>query len=227
MDQISLATFGEDLEAVRKHLELDKFGLVGHSIHGQIALEYASKYPEHLSGLVIIGGVSYFDEDFEQFKDELWGTLANEERKQVFSTNTKTLEGIMDSVPDDNKFAVSYHHNAPLYWVNPNYDATQLLEGLVTCPQVFAKLFGSVPSKQELASKLDKLSVPTLLVLGKLDFAIPHKTWEEVIAGKENIKYILMENASHNPHTEESSQKEFNEHWLAWMGQLKTEDGTN
>ncbi len=61
------------------------------------------------------------------------------------------------------------------------------------------------------------MEIPTLLVLGKLDFAVPYQTWESVIKESKNINYVLMENASHNPHTEESTQKQFNDHFISFL----------
>ena len=206
LEQLNLDTFSKDLDSVIQFLNLDKFVLIGHSIHGQIALDYATKYSENINGLVIIGGVSYFDEDFGNYKDELWESLANEERKEALIQRTETLNAVIDSIPNDRKFAVSYHYNAPLYWINPNYDASGLLDGLRNCPDVFNKLFSLVPSKKELIGKVELLNSPTLLILGKLDFAIPYQTWEDVIVDKKNINYILMENASHNPQTEELTE---------------------
>ncbi|MEO8031800.1 MAG: proline iminopeptidase-family hydrolase [Gemmatimonadota bacterium] len=45
--------FREEVEQVRAALGLDKFILFGQSWGGMLAIEYALKYPQHLSGLVI------------------------------------------------------------------------------------------------------------------------------------------------------------------------------
>jgi proline iminopeptidase len=44
----------EDVEALRKHLGLEKIVLFGQSYGGMVALSYAVKYPEHLYGLLLI-----------------------------------------------------------------------------------------------------------------------------------------------------------------------------
>ena len=58
--------------------------------------------------------------------------------------------------------------------------------------------------------------MPTLLILGKYDFAIPYMAWQEIIEGSK-VDYFLMENASHNPFTEEVSQKEFDDILINWI----------
>jgi pimeloyl-ACP methyl ester carboxylesterase len=46
--------FREDLEALRQYLKIENFVLIGYSVGGIIALNYAVKYNKHLAGLVLI-----------------------------------------------------------------------------------------------------------------------------------------------------------------------------
>lgn len=221
LGKINLSTFSSDLETIRKHLNLDKIGLIGHSVHAQIALDYAINYPDKLNKLILIGGVPYNMSEIGEMQENLWNLEASQERKSILAENNKTLQSIIDTTSEDRKFAISYHYNAPLYWANPRYDASRLLDGLRTCPKVLGKLFRSIPSKNAIIEKLNRISVPTLLVLGKIDFVIPYKSWEEILGHNPQIKYILMENAGHNPHTEESTQADFDRYLLRWISGLK------
>src|SRR4029453_445043 len=45
-DRISIETYPDDIEHVSQTLELGDVVVMGHSIHGTIALEYARRYPE-------------------------------------------------------------------------------------------------------------------------------------------------------------------------------------
>lgn len=49
----TLSRYVDEVEAVRVGLGLDHFALYGHSWGGMLAIEYALKYPQHLSRLVI------------------------------------------------------------------------------------------------------------------------------------------------------------------------------
>jgi proline iminopeptidase len=49
----TIARYVEEVEVVRKNLGLDQFILLGHSWGGMLAIEYALKYQQHLSKLVI------------------------------------------------------------------------------------------------------------------------------------------------------------------------------
>lgn len=221
LSQFDLQTFSDDVETMRRELGLKKVTVIGHSIHAQIAVDYAVRYPEHIHRLILIAGVPYVGDDMERLKEELWESAATEERQAIRNANLEIMELVLDTVAANRYFAESYFYSAPLYWADPNFDASELLADLRTCPQLFGSLAGSLPSKAGMIEKLEQLSVPTLVLLGKLDFAIPYKAWEEIIAENEQIDYILMEEASHNPHTEPSTVGAFNTHLIGWMAKQR------
>lgn len=51
-------TLVEDIEALRRTLGVPQIALIGHSFGGLLALEYAAKYPEQVSRLVLAGAFS-------------------------------------------------------------------------------------------------------------------------------------------------------------------------
>jgi DNA-binding winged helix-turn-helix (wHTH) protein/pimeloyl-ACP methyl ester carboxylesterase len=55
VEEISLDAFVRDLEAVVDHLQLDRFPLLGISQGGAIAIAYAARHPERVTGLVLHG----------------------------------------------------------------------------------------------------------------------------------------------------------------------------
>jgi len=68
LDQGQSAKMAEDytqaiqvelIEALRKHLNIEKFYLAGISYGGSVALQYASKYQQHLKKMVLLNAVAY------------------------------------------------------------------------------------------------------------------------------------------------------------------------
>jgi proline iminopeptidase len=53
-----------DADALRQRLGFEKWALLGHSFGGKVALEYALRYPESLSHLILLdtGGDSWWDQ---------------------------------------------------------------------------------------------------------------------------------------------------------------------
>ena len=88
-----------------------------------------------------------------------------------------------------------------MYWADPTYDATELLDGLENGP-AFDHLLAAMPSQDDVRRSLEQVQVPTLVVLGKLDFAIPFSTRNPLIAGLDHVTRVVMDADSLNPQTE-------------------------
>jgi proline iminopeptidase len=212
--RLTLDTFADDVEAVRQHVGVDRMAVFGHSIHAQIALAYARKYAHRTSHLILVGGVPYAFAEFAEEAARFWQEHASPARKAILETNVKELDARLAAAPATRSFAVTYRAHGPLYWANPAYDAAPVLEGLENGP-AFDRLFALVPSRAEVRRSLEQVRVPSLLVLGRLDFAIPYTVWEELIAGLQHFKYVLLQEASHNPHAE--SPERFDTELIAWL----------
>ncbi len=124
-------------------------------------------------------------------RDQLWNELASEDRKAVLEDRLETLDEVMSGVPPKRRFAEKYIHRSPWYWVDPEYDATEVFAGLESGP-AFARLRESVKSLTKAKERLRRIQAPILLILGKLDFAVPYMAWEELIEGVESIDYVLL-----------------------------------
>lgn len=82
---LTLNTFIDDMETVRKTLGLGKIAVLGHSIHGLFALEYAGKYPQNTSHVIMIGTPAYYGSDkFSNVVSKFWESEASDERKLIF-----------------------------------------------------------------------------------------------------------------------------------------------
>ena len=56
--EYSMARLVEDVEGLRRALGVPRIALLGHSFGGTLALEYAAKYPEHVSRMILVGAAS-------------------------------------------------------------------------------------------------------------------------------------------------------------------------
>ena len=127
--------------------------------------------------------------------------MASPERRALLEARLATLDEVVAAAPPTRSFAVDYHHRSPVFWADPEYDATALLAGLENGP-AFDRLVGTLPHRAAARARLERITAPILLVLGRLDFAIAYTAWEELIEGLDGIDYVLMEEDSHNPQTE-------------------------
>lgn len=214
LDALTLETLADDVEALRLALGIERWVVIGHSIQAQIALAYARQYSSVTDRLALIAGVPYAGEDVGKALQDLWNSQASERRKSQHNENIEGLEGKLRTTPAGRQFAVNYIANAALYWADPTYDSGPLWEGVMTSP-VLAQLVRSLPGRSDVKRALDSLDLPTLVVVGKHDYAVPYTIWESLIADAPHVTYVLMDQDSHNPQTE--SPDRFDPIFLNWL----------
>jgi len=198
---LTLEAFADDIEALRSHLAIDKWVVLGHSFQAQIALAYAQKYPTRTSRLVLVDGLPYSGPDFSEIAEKFWAEQASESRKERHAANRAAMASQLATAPPNRRFVVNYIADAARFWADPTFDSTPLWEGVKVGP-AFGRAFALVPSRRQVRAILEDLDAPTLLIQGELDFAVPHVAWEELIQGLSGISYVLLEGVGHNPMTE-------------------------
>ena len=217
LQNVTLETFADDVEALRDHLAIERWTVLGHSVHAQLALAYAKKYPDRTSRLILIAGVPYSFAELGQVQDRFWADHASEERKKQHEANRHAIGSALSTAPESRYFAVNYIGDAAKWWADPTYDSMPLWEGVETGP-AFGRLFQLIPARTEMRGILESIQVPTLLILGKLDYGVPHATWEELIGELPSWSYVLLPADSHNPQTE--APERFDRELVRWMSDL-------
>lgn len=220
LNATTLDTYVDDVEAVRRVLGLERMAVLGHSIHAQIALRYALKYPEHTSHVILVAGVPYAFSEFAAAQEHFWAAFASDERKSIHAANQALLAGALASAPRNRAFATTYRLNSALYWMDPRFDAATLLEGLYD-NRAFGKLAGLIPGKEAIRASLEQLSPPTLIVVGRYDYAIPHSVWEALAAGIPRLQVHVLDGSSHSPQTEQAS--EFDRLLVKWFEDVRSD----
>ena len=214
LDGLSLSTWADDVEALREHLGIEAWAVFGHSVHAQIALAYAQRYPQRTSHLVLIAGVPYAGDDVREASRLLWDEQASAARKEQHTKNREGLTDLLAQTSPGRRFAVSYIANAARYWADPAYDSSPLWEGVETGPAM-NYLFPLVPSRGEVRRALESFRAPTLVVVGKEDYSVPYTVWEPLVEGIPHVTYVVLEEDGHNPQTE--APERFDPVLIEWL----------
>ncbi len=77
VSEFSLDQISDDLELVRNELGLGEIVIIGHSGHALMALEYAKKYPERVSHVVMIGIAPVLGEQTSAEREKYWHKMAS------------------------------------------------------------------------------------------------------------------------------------------------------
>jgi proline iminopeptidase len=202
---ITMNTLVDDIEAVRKALGHDRIAVLGHSTAGLLALEYARKYPQQTSHVIMIGTPLSWNREAGEAFVEYWDAHASGERKAILERNNgKLTEEALRKAPFGKRFIVSYIAGTPQYWYDPNYDPTPLFEGIEWNPNFVNQWLGPIMDNHDAARHLAEIETPAFLALGEHDFAgfFVHQ-WEAQKDKLPNLAYAVFEESAHYPMMEE------------------------
>lgn len=217
---ISFDLYSECIDAVRADAGIGRVIVVGHSHHGNIAIEYARRRPGAVSHLVLIGTPPMDVATTIQSAEQFWETHATAERKAALQRRRRQLTAADGDVSRSQSegYVRQYVTDAPLYWNYPNYDASWLWRGMFFSMEA-VHAFRNLYRSYDIDWNATLRSIPVLVVMGVNDFAVPHTLWNTFVPRVENITFQLLGHSGHTPQLEEPDA--FNRILLNWL----TEEG--
>ena len=198
VERITLATLSDEVEALRKALNLEKFILLGHSANVFIALDYVKRHLSKVSHLILIGGGPKLDSSFQSHQQKYWDRHASEERRELLENRLEKLGDVQ--LFDD--FPKWYEANSPRFWKDADFDTKPIFHGVKPNYDVLRHLFGNVFGGFDSTSYLTEITCPVLLMMGKYDFSNPPSLWDNYWEKFPDCTYHLLEDSGHNPMTE-------------------------
>lgn len=207
----------EDIEKIRKHLNLDKFIIVGHSGHGYMALEYVKKYLQNISHVVLIGmGPNQSTQSHEATNEYLQNSVCPE-RKTVLEKNLAKLPEELEKYPEK-RFITFCLRLGAKSWYDYNFDAVSLWKDIYVNMPIIDHVWGVLFRDIDITKNLEKLDKPIFLALGKFDYLVaPFYNWEPIKDKFKNLTIKLFEKSSHTPQFEEPEL--FDQELLKWLNQ--------
>lgn len=206
----------DDMEYVRKKLNLGRIVVIGHSGHGYMALEYAKKYPEHVSHVVLIGHGPDFSLRSQEMAEQYWNDAASSERKKALDENFHQFsqDQIAQLTPSQ-QFIKRYVLSGPRIWYDYRFDSSPFWEGVEINVPLFNHVWGTIFRDIDITKGLEKFKKPVFLALGRYDFLIGESPWDSVIKKFHNIHLHTFEQSGHTPQYEEAEL--FDQKILEWL----------
>lgn len=198
----ALATLVEDVEALRRTLGVPKIALIGHSFGGLLALEYASKYPQNVSHLVIVSGVWNFDlqcrlrgERFAQLRPEAFARVRGDSllpdgtRRSGCDYEFSGLRGVERE-----------QYNMEIMFPNPavsaRIDSVNAARNVRNTGELSRGLFQGGLMRYRLAAP-ERLTMPTLVIAGRFDGAALPDGLRELARVLPNARFVEYERSGH------------------------------
>jgi len=211
---ITLDTLLDDIELIRRTVGVEKLCIFGHSIYGLMAFEYARKYPEHVTHVIMNGTPPFWDERAIKIADEYWESKASEERKAVLKQNWEKRKDEIAKMPPGMAMMQTYITNGPLYWHEPKYDCSWLFAGEKWNGEILNHLFDVIMVNYDITSR-GQIRIPAFLSLGVYDYVVPYVLWDGIKEKFPNIRYNLFERSGHWAFLEE--QELFDKRLIEWV----------
>ncbi len=182
-----------DADALREHLGFEEVAVLGWSFGGYVALEYALRYPERTSRLILLstdpGGV-----DFEDFE-------ANVLRK---GATPEQLELLKTPVHDDAALRRMWEVVRPLYWNEFDADLDDRVMGNTVFSAQAANAGNDITEEWDVTPRLGEIRAPTLVLVGQGDIICPPSQAKIMHEGIPGSELVLFEDSGHFLYVEEA-----------------------
>ena len=214
-EEYTIETLLRDIDTLRSAAGLQNFIIGGHSILGIVAYEYAKRYPEHVSHVVMIGTPStYATDEFRNAGREYWNT-ASPERKALFKEKQKQLSGTLDQLSPRETLVKSVVSESPKRWHDPNFDDTPILEKVSYNMDFVGHLYGRLFSDYHMFDPNEEPTIPVFVAAGKSDYVCPPMLWIGKYDHLANLTVSVFDKSGHTPQYEQSEL--FKERLINWV----------
>ncbi|NHJ22575.1 MAG: alpha/beta hydrolase, partial [Candidatus Lokiarchaeota archaeon] len=190
--EYSIEMFSEDLSEFLNKLEVDKAHIIGHSLGGMIAQQFALSFPNRILSLVLAATSCTISKRFEALMDN-WILIAE----------VVGMEAIFSQF-------VLWSTNDTIYARNTDFIEILKAQYLKDNDQVhaFVSVLKAV-KKFDVINQLQKIKKPTLVLVGEFDILTPPE-YSKVIHNKiVDSDFLVIEGATHTLNFKEDG-KPFN-----------------
>ncbi|WP_262031133.1 alpha/beta fold hydrolase [Microvirga sp. Mcv34] len=206
----------DDIELARRHFGHEKVIVIGHSGHGYMALEYAKRYPQHVSDIVMIGTGPSHSAVHREESERYWRESVCPDRKAKLASDLALLPAEIEAAPEK-RFITFCIRLGAKSWYDYQYDAEPLWEGVHVNMPVFDHLWGETFRDLDIRQGLETIDIPVFLALGRYDYLVaPYATWDPYRGSFKNLTVRVFEKSGHTPQLEESDL--FDAELLEWLG---------
>ncbi len=216
VSEITLGLLADDIEQLRQMLGFDRVAVMGHSLMGLVALEYARRYPEETSHVIMVGTPALWNnEQSRRIMDEYWETHASDERKQLANQKKAELsKEMLGQASPREAIELQLRSLAPAWWYDPTHEGSELFEGMEFNVDVWNHWHGVIMNDYDVlrGGEVDK---PVFLAVGRYDFATPIALWDDRKDVLPKLSINVFEKSGHSPMIEE--QTAFDKKLMAWI----------
>ena len=178
-DELTIGLFADDLHSLLRELNIGKVGLIGFSLGSAVALDFAIRYPQMVSSLVLMSSFYRVDEHLENIFNQFKNAL-------------------------DNGFGDFYDLILPMVLcpdvINDNREDLEVLKEFASRSANTQAYIQACDAGLDfdVEDKLSQIDVPTLILAGKYDEITVLESQEELQRKITNSRLIVFDDVKHN-----------------------------
>ena len=204
---ITIQNYVNDLEAIRKHLNIDKLNLAGHSWGAILAIDYAKQFPKHLKKLMLIAPAPANTDFFDQMFKNMQSKRSDDDIKEMVKImSSKEFD---DRNPEAVLSAIKIGDKVNLF---DQTKIDELYSSMVFTPASANNmlLVNSIMEKNffdyNITENIKIITCPTLIIIGDLD-NVPFASAQLLQDNLKNARLEVIKSAAQYPFFE--ANKEF------------------
>ncbi len=178
-DEICINTYANDLKKILDELKIEKANVIGFSLGGAVAIDFAIRYPDYVSSLVLMSTFlkcdDYLSKLFSQFKEEL-----NKSFEDFFDFMIEKV--LCPEVIEKNREELEILKQISSQ--NTNLEAYE--KAVDACINFNAE------------KSISNINVPTLILAGKYDEIIPLDKQKLIHKSISSSDLIVFDDVRHN-----------------------------
>jgi proline-specific peptidase len=192
-----------DADALRERLGFDRWAVLGHSFGGHVALEYALRYPDRVSHLLLMNTAA----------ESRW---SQENAARVMASrgySPKRVELVrrwFNGEIEPNEYASTmirifpayFHHLSPSMVVGAAFGGAWRSK---VRPEALIFAGRHLLKGWTVMDRLHEIKAPTLVIAGRDDFVFPPEAQHQLAEGIPNSRLVLVDRAGHNPDVEQTA----------------------
>lgn len=190
----------EDVEALRRHLGLDRIRLLGHSAGGTLAILYATRYPQHVEELVLVApsaravGIDITNDDRR--------VIAHSRGEEPWYAEAITW---FEEIWAGNETPEAWEKVAPFWHGRWDDEISKLDDEHANNEAAAAQYYAEGALDLEaIRAALETFDAPTLLLVGEVDIALPLNRAREYADLFPHARFVIQEAAGHAPWLDDS-----------------------
>jgi proline iminopeptidase len=185
--------------------------------HSLLALEYAKKYPQQVTHVVMIGISPNLGPENAAMAERNWEESVWPERKEALAARIREFpDEKLAKLPPSERFVKWNVRRAPRSWFDFHFDSSSLWQGISPNMPILDFFYGVALRDLDITKGLEAFNLPLFLALGRFDYIVaPVGSWEPMRPKFKHLTVRIFERSGHSPQYEEASL--FDAETLKWL----------